>query len=266
MRGRGFLSLLVVFLVLLVVPEFCVKSSIGQIPVLNVSSPKVNEFYNSTSVLFNFSFTSPYRNAASAVLYYKLDLPDDEKGWSRITFSFDANNASYFLNLVDLSEGNHSLLYVIETAVGSEKRTIPFTVDTVPPKIKVLLPEKTEYYTNQVPLNFTVDEPVLWKAYCLDGQEMSAVNSNATITRLTDGDHSIRVFAMDMAGNIGVSETVNFKVPYKSGIPQTDAQALPSATTWILLVVFLVAISLVLVGAGLLFYLTRKARTSDFEK
>ena len=75
-----------------------------------------------------------------------------------------------------------------------------FTIDATPPSILSLSVENKTYYTSDVPLDLTVNEPVSQISYSLDGQD------NVTI-----------------AGNIGASETICFSIqePFPTTIGAT---------------------------------------------
>ena len=88
--------------------------------------------------------------------------------------------------------------------------TLNFTVRA--PVITVFSPENTSYPSKDLPVNFTVDEPVSWIGYSLDNQNNVTFTENSTLTDLTFGNHTLAVFANDTAGVMGVSQTVNFTV------------------------------------------------------
>jgi hypothetical protein len=57
-----------------------------------------------------------------------------------------------------------------------------------------------------------VDEPVSWIGYSLDGKDNVTVTGNVTLAVLSEGSHSFTVYATDLVGNTGVSETVYFVI------------------------------------------------------
>jgi len=120
--------------------------------------------------------------------------------------------------------------------------------DTTPPAISIASPENKTYTTTDVPLNFTVTESVSWIAYSLDGQANVTVTGNTTLTGLSDGSHSLKVYANDTDGNAGASETIYFSV---------SQEAEPFPTTWIVAAIVLVAV----VGAALLVYFVKGKKT-----
>jgi hypothetical protein len=90
--------------------------------------------------------------------------------------------------------------------------SISFTIETGPPLIIVFSLENKTYDTYSIPLNFTVNESVSQVKYSLDGQENVTITGNTTLTGLPSGDHSVTVYAIDEAGNVGVSEPICFSV------------------------------------------------------
>jgi hypothetical protein len=84
--------------------------------------------------------------------------------------------------------------------------------DGTPPEITVLSPENMTYYTTNFPLTFTINEPVSWIEYNLDCTKVREIESNSTLSGLSLGSHNVTVYATDIAGNIGSSETVYFTV------------------------------------------------------
>lgn len=79
-----------------------------------------------------------------------------------------------------------------------------------PPKISVLSPLAQTYNETSVPLVFTVGKLVNWTGYSLDGAENVTIAGNTTLTWLSSGLHNVTVYAKDLLGNVGASETVVF--------------------------------------------------------
>jgi len=84
--------------------------------------------------------------------------------------------------------------------------------DTTSPTLSILSPENKTYTVNEVPLTFTVSEPTSWIGYSLDGQANITIAGNTTLTGLSDGMHSLIVYASDIAGNVGYSDIVYFTI------------------------------------------------------
>jgi|GEM_PF-864728 len=86
------------------------------------------------------------------------------------------------------------------------------TLDTTPPTIPILSPENKTYSVDGVPLTLTVSESTSWIGYSLDGQANVTITGNKTLSVLSDGLHSLIVYANDTAGNTGTSEMVYFTI------------------------------------------------------
>lgn len=85
-------------------------------------------------------------------------------------------------------------------------------MESIPPVIDIVSPENTTYSTSTIPLTFTINEPTSWIGYSLDGQANVTITGNATLTGLDNGTHNITVYAIDIFGNTGSSNTVYFTV------------------------------------------------------
>lgn len=89
---------------------------------------------------------------------------------------------------------------------------------TTPPGILILSPESKKYSTDSISLQFTVNKPTSWIGYSLDSHSNSTIAGNTTISNLSEGAHSLKIYAKDISGNIGVSQIVNFSIN-KTGQP-----------------------------------------------
>jgi N-acetylneuraminic acid mutarotase len=164
-------------------------------PQLHILAPE-NKAYNVSSVPLVFTTNKPINWSG-----YVLD--------SRANVTIAENTM-----LTELSDGNHSVTVYANDTFGNIgfSSTVYFSVDTVRPTVSVLSPESKVYGTNEIQLNFTTDEPVSWLAYSLDGEDNVTTSRNITLAGLTDGSHNLTVYATDMVGNTGVSETVHFSI------------------------------------------------------
>jgi hypothetical protein len=87
------------------------------------------------------------------------------------------------------------------------------------PTVSIVSPENKTYATNNVPLDYAVSNPTSWIGYSLDGQVNMTVAGNTTLTGLSNGLHSVIVYANSTAGNIGTSETVYFSIKIQQSEP-----------------------------------------------
>jgi nitrous oxidase accessory protein NosD len=88
----------------------------------------------------------------------------------------------------------------------------PPVLDATPPLILIVSPENKTYPTGEVQLNFTLSKQVSSMSYLLDGETRVEISGNTTLAGLSYGTHSLTVYAVDAAGNTGVSETVFFTI------------------------------------------------------
>jgi len=113
-------------------------------------------------------------------------------------------------------------------------------------KVVVVSPENKTYSTNEVSLIFTVDKPINWTGYRLDGNETVGITGNTTLSELITGVHNVTVIANDELGNPRTSETVTFTVA-EEPFPVVPVAAASVAT-------------IALVSVGLLVYFKKRKR------
>ncbi|MCW4014740.1 MAG: hypothetical protein NWF06_00035 [Candidatus Bathyarchaeota archaeon] len=169
------------------------------------------------------------------------------------------------LRLTNLSEGEHSIVVYAKMRkiiarysstfgelvdIGSTiaiSNTKLFTVDTNSPIISILVPKNNEYYTSGVPLDFTINDTTSKITYCLDTQEKKVITGNITLTNLLSGEHSLTVYAIDDAGNIGASETVTFTI-----VVRPNSECFPITS------VVAISVPVAIVSVGFIFYIMKR--------
>jgi N-acetylneuraminic acid mutarotase len=137
------------------------------------------------------------------------------------------------------------------TATSLNMEYTPFGYGTAPPRIFLSFPQNANFTSTEILLNFTVDRPVSWMGYSLDGQENITVTGNITLTAVHKSLHSITVYANDSLGNMGASQTVTFSV-MSTESSQTKVFYDPTIITVI------VAVLLVVTGVVVLVHWHRK--------
>ncbi|MBE3116674.1 hypothetical protein IMZ68_05655, partial [Candidatus Bathyarchaeota archaeon] len=122
------------------------------------------------------------------------------------------------------------------------------------PVISVEYPQNATYNEVNVPLRFTINKPISIDgsipsypnisriAYCLDGQNNVTVDGNTVLKNLSNGQHYITVYAIDIYGNMGASQTIFFAV-------QNEIFSILNVTAAL-------CVSVISIGAGC-FYLRR---------
>ncbi len=106
----------------------------------------------------------------------------------------------------------------------------PWEPDVAPPRISISSPENKTYNDSNVTLAFSTSEPTSKISYSLDGQDNVTITGNTTLTKLSDGNHNVTVYATDEAGNTGASETMYFSVDAPEPFPTTPVAAASAAT------------------------------------
>jgi hypothetical protein len=236
-------------------------------PIISIHSPANDTYINARNVLLNLTVTKPARWLSSMgvpgwnvqelqTIRYQID------GMFYETVGVGSDLSSpfnYIVNLTNVTDGEH-ILVVYAYASGFEyeqwyevprsfvvysSSSVTFTLDTTSPSVSVLSLENMTYYRSDVALNFTVNESVSHVTYSVDGQDNVTVAGNTTLTGLSPGVHNVTVYATDVVGQIGASETIAFTVA-------EEPEPFPTAQ-----VVASVAI-LAVVGGGLLVYFKKR--------
>ncbi len=139
--------------------------------------------------------------------------------------------------------------YPLMKPVNISTIAIPEFPDTTSPTITFISPRNKTYTASNVSLTFTVNELTSWIGYSLDGQANNTIAGNTTLTGLSLGEHNLIVYARDVAGNIGSSETINFTIAQKEFSP----------ITWIVAAIVIIAIG----GAALVVYFRKIRKTRE---
>jgi hypothetical protein len=231
-------------------------------PTLTIVSPQKNMIYNSTNV--TLSFNAHVVGSESYVrlmqVYYKTDWEQNETyvyNNEGINIPYEPNAVTdfyYNMNLTGVPEGKHYItvhavewgayidsLFVHMFSINGSS-SVNFAIDASPSVSVLSLVNKT-YDLSDVPLDFTVSEPVSQMAYSLDGKENITISGNTTLTGLANGDHNVTVYATDETGNTGASETISFSVEVP--FPVVPVAAASGAAA-------------VIIGVGLLVYFKKR--------
>ena len=198
-------------------------------PTVSILYPENNKAYNSDSITLNFNASV---QLVSGIHIIKSFFASD---WSpnltpieiAPTGEEGSNDISVSLTLTGVPEGKHALrvyVYAEGSIIGPMKwytfqtfnySQVNFTVDTAPPSISVSqIGNEINFEAEplEVPLNFTVNEPATKISYVLDAMENVTIDGNTTLSGLSNGEHSLTIYAWDIAGNVGASETLYFTI------------------------------------------------------
>jgi hypothetical protein len=119
----------------------------------------------------------------------------------------------------------NDLMYVIGGGFGwgmttdANEQYTPFGYGSIEPVVSVFSPQNKSYSESNVSLTFTVDKPVSWMEYSLDGQDNISLTGNTTLPSLPNGAHNLTLYAKYIMGSIGASEKVYFSVEVPEPFP-----------------------------------------------
>jgi hypothetical protein len=220
-------------------------------PEITVQTPKNGTTYFQEHILLTLTTTTPF--GSDITITYRLD----HQASAYMTMS-KSDGTEYSAMLSSLSEGWHTLdiLAYGENSngeSGTDTASIMFLVDAVKPKITILSPQNKTYTVSDLPLNFTLSEKADWIGYSLD-EQLVTISGNTTLVGLSEGLHSLTVYANDTIGRKGNSETVAFNVTRETE-HETQQDLEPFPTT---LVITAFGASLAMVAAGVLVYFRKR--------
>jgi len=116
---------------------------------------------------------------------------------------------------------------------GDSHDTAFLTANEISLNVSILSPGNTTYTVREISLNFTVNAPVSWEGYSLDGEANTTVIGNTTLTNLAQGSHSVVVYANDTAGDVASSQTVYFTVGQVSLLEIVPLGIIQGLTEWL---------------------------------
>jgi hypothetical protein len=139
--------------------------------------------------------------------------------------------------LLDLSQGIHNVTMYANDTFGNMgvSNTVLFSLDTLPPHIEISLPQNKSYDSVDIQLIFTLNEPITYLAYSLDGQQPVKINGNLTLPALANGPHSLTVYATDEVDN-SAQKMISFDI---APFPIVTYVAIITVTTIILAMCYL---------------------------
>ncbi len=286
------LLLLFSFMALPMLINLTKANPIGMLPtapeplIIKFLSPKNSSNCLQDSLAITFSLQNPTLGGADSLTYMidgstKGDINGviTAKEGERFVGYFDFVNYSATLKLSDLTDGWHTLTInakgtspydpskgemgsisdTLAEVYGSD--SIQFLYDVAVPSVTVLIEENQNYTTSNVPLNFVLSEKTDWLAYSLDNQTQIMITGNTTLTDLSEGLHTLTVYANDTVGRKGNSQTITFNViPETQETTANQADAKPFPT---LLVVSTVVVIVVVAVASLIYFKKHKHRVES---
>ena len=172
---------------------------------------RIYVFYNPSDAPNGFVYANQVYDPASNSWIAGANIPTERSGFSvavvdDLIYVIGGLKVTY-PNIESWSTGGDLTEYRIV------EQYTPFGYGSVPPAISLASPQNMANFTStDIPLNFTINKPTAWISYSLDGKDNVSVTANTTLTGLSAGWHNVTVYAKDMNGNVGASETITFSV------------------------------------------------------
>jgi hypothetical protein len=287
-------------------PLFIIKDK----PIITILSPLNGTIQKNTQVIFNVSFPDAWGNWVQktawngtwdnmgtihdvtctldeTVIFYNDTAYGKQAQYPFMWFN--VRNIVYSKNVGALALGQHILTIAIEADTlyydagyknydVSTNETYTFVI-VDPPSVASLSVQNTTYNKSYLPLIFTINETPLWSGYSwlglnLDNKANATVYGNVTLTDLTEGNHSIIIYANDTFGNMGKSDTIFFSVllptPTPSSTPSPSLSKVPTLEPSITsnpiidsnntLVILVIGTTILILTFGLAFYFRKKRK------
>ncbi len=212
-------------------------------PLLSIFAPKANSIWKSSNVIVAWSS----EDAESGLDYFEAKV--DEEMW------FKVENAMAYV-FEDLSDGDHTIsVRVLDNAGNSEEVSVSFQVDTTPPSVSIFLPAACSIVNSpNVTVIWNGSDSVSGMGHYelkLDGDSWINLGTNESynFVDLADGNHMLRVKAVDKAGNV-FETLVNFNVSTKSN----------TASVWMQWWFWTIICATISFSAFAVFYLRKKSK------
>jgi HD domain len=150
--------------------------------------------------------------SANATLTYAVDDPRATVWCSIDGAAATACNGP--VNLGGLPSGPHTVsLYATDPAGNSSgNASASFTIDNTGPVVSFTATPPASSASRTVTVSFTTDDPASVAWCSLDGNAAQACSGSVSYNNLSNGSHSISVYAIDAAGNRGATSTTTFSV------------------------------------------------------
>jgi PKD repeat protein len=167
------------------------------------------------------------------------DALDVIVGSDELNTTIPANTSAYYIMNIYIpkwafvGQNATAQVSIFEEGIVVDNDTTDFFIDwedKTPPTIHIPSPENVTYKQSSVPLTFVINErtSVPWISYCLDGLENTTITGNTTLTDLSNGLHSVIVFASDTSNNTGSSNKVHFSVSVVHDVAVVCAEVSPN--------------------------------------
>ena len=154
----------------------------------------------------------PVLTSSTATMAYTVDDPD-ATAWCSLDAA-PATACTNPANFTGLADGRHTMALYAVDSLGNRGATVTrdFIVDTTAPVVTSVSAPTAPVPSRTVSIPFTLNDPTA-RAWCsLDGAVATGCDSPVYLSNLADGPHTIAIYAVDAAGNVGVSVQRGFTV------------------------------------------------------
>ena len=193
--------------------------------VMNVTSMTEELFHNVTP-------QSDWSNIWALQLEY-----NNTAGYATYAYTFENTRSAIASGYAPIAPGTYATVIITFIGTGTGRSTVDFypgsitigdtsgntlpasstqgsvTVGNVLPLIRILSPQNDGYSTIPVNLTLTINGHISWVGYSVDN-EANVTLANMTLTnnliQVSEGQHSLEVYANNTAGQMGSSDIVTF--------------------------------------------------------
>jgi len=247
-KAETLFCLLILLTPLLILPfvEFASANfSHYSAPKMTILSPVTNMVYTQSSISLSVEVEMRNWDMSNWEQLAELKYSLDGQPVVSAAIKNEANNAGVdgfaTATISGVAEGAHSLYIHGQTTFSKYSSlsanfssTIYFVVNSVTPTIQVVSPQQTTYNSITVPLVYKSDKPLTWAGCSLDQNMVVASLDNATLTNLSNGAHSLRVYGTDSAGKVYASKEIAFSVNGKNPpVVTIDVEAIINARKYL---------------------------------
>lgn len=220
-------------------------------PSISIIYPQANEvcpssFQLTYNVTYDWIFDQVIGSDIRSCLAYDLDgkvyLPSAKIVSSSIVNIPNTkrnNESQWVMDIRGLESGMHTLSINMVlpsfwkydfpvTGIRFASASVIFNVDASVPRISILSPANMTYPASEISLDFEASDTLSWATYSLDGNANISITENFVLTGLSEGNHSIVVYANNTIGNIGKSNVVFFTVDLPDPTPSLSPSPSPT--------------------------------------
>ena len=216
-------------------------------PYLFIESPDASPWviYQTTSIPIEVEVL-PAPNTNLVEISYILDgAPNVKLSITRYETSLTCFGKGTLNNLTD---GYHKVIAVSVDSKGNVlSDSTTFLVNTTLRFPTLLLsPNNITYYSKEIPLTYTINDPKYWVYYQLDNLKQMHLTGNTTLSSLSEGQHTITAVASDHKTGTGLysKQIANFTIDTINPSP-TPTPTVPEFSWLMILPLFLSLLSIV---------------------